>query len=273
VIGRGGRTTAPACSTPPNRLQAAESILHFRLPERTLTGARISGFLVRMTANVTATISNLRIDNQMVAFTMSVDGDPDGFASTTMEVYDAAGSERQRSDLGKMQVGQTWSAQLDLPHGLEDGDYGVWITALAQNAAGELGTMAQQGVSFLVGRGHVYPSTEAADKRTFTTPPKISGLRLEGTWVVFNMTNSEQFDIEAYHQMYVGRENMNDQQHFHGQELVRAGATQQAHYLLPDGLPDGTYYVGVSVQTEGSDFMEPELMYVRVDGNVITPAP
>lgn len=223
-----------------------------------------------MAANVTPTISDMRIENQMLAFTLTVTGDTDGVAEPFMRVFDAAGNERQRADLGKMLAGQTWQASLDLPHGLEDGDYGVWISVTTKNAAEEMGNFTEQGLSFLVGRGHVYPSTEAADKRGFTAPPKLSALRLEGSWIVFDMTNSEQYDIEVRHEMFIGRENMNDQQKFHGEELVRAGATQQAHYLLPDALPDGQYYVGVTIQTEGSDYAVPELMNLRVDGSVVT---
>jgi hypothetical protein len=87
------------------------------------------------------------------------------------------------------------------------------------------------------------------------------------------MTSNEKHDVEVIHQLLIGRTDMDDQQTFHGEELLRAGATQQGHYLLPESLPDGRYYVGVTVQNEGSDYVMPELMYIQVDGSVITPVP
>ena len=124
-------------------------------------------------ATVSATITNLRIEGQALAFTLAVDGNEGDYAEAMMVVYDAAGTERERTELGRMAAGQSWDATLDLPAAtLEDGDYGAWIFASTTTAAdNQFGTGAEQGVSFLVGRNHIYPSTEHVDKRTFTTPP------------------------------------------------------------------------------------------------------
>jgi hypothetical protein len=222
-------------------------------------------------ATIAATITNLRIENQGLAFSIGVTGDAGGQAAATMMVYDAAGTERERTDLGTMAAGESWDATLDLPGAtLGDGDYGAWVYIGTTAADGQPGPVAQEGISFLVGRGQIYPSREHADKRQFTTPPTLSGIRLEGSWVVFDMTNHDTSDLEVFHQFAIGVVNSGDQQLFHGQELVRAGATQQGHYLLPDGLADGAYLAIVTVQNEGSDFVAPAVMELRVDGNVFT---
>ena len=220
---------------------------------------------------MTATITNLRIEGQSLAFNVSIGGDPGGQASAFMFIYDAAGTERLRSDLGSMVVGDSWDSAIDLPAAtLGDGDYGAWVNVLTKTADDQFGPTAEQGVSFLVGRGQIYPSREHADQRTFTTPPTLSPLRLEGTWVVFDMTNGEHFDLEVAHQLSIGQENVGVLRTFHGQELVRAGATQQGHYLLPDDLADGRYYVTVELRNEGSDFPVAGLAEIQIDGTAIT---
>ena len=152
-----------------------------------------------------------------------------------MVVYDAAGTDRQRTELGTMASGQSWQASLDLPAStLDDGDYGVWVFVTAGTAHNMAGPAVQEGVGFLIGRGRVYPSREQVDQRTFTTPPTLSPLRLEGSWIVFDMTNHETFDIEVSHEFAISLEGSVDPQKFRGLELVRAEATQHGHYLLPD---------------------------------------
>ena len=60
---------------------------------------------------------------------------------------------------------------------------------------------------------------------------------------------------------------------FHGTELLRAGASQQAHYLLPDNLADGRYLAIVTIQNEGSDYVAPAVSGLQIDGGVITVIP
>ncbi len=220
------------------------------------------------------TITNLRIDGQALAFTLAVEGNEGDYGEATMIVYDASGSERERTDLGRLAAGQSWDAVLDLPAAtLDDGDYGAWVFATTTTADGQFGTAAEQGVSFLVGRNHVYPSTEHVDKRTFTTPPTLSPLRLEGTWIVFDMTSHETFDVEVYHEFSIGIQDSGNFETFHGEELLRAGATQQGHYLLPDNLADGQYLAMVTIQNEGSDYVAPALLTLQIDGTVISVLP
>jgi hypothetical protein len=222
-------------------------------------------------ATVAATLTNVRIDDQSIAFTLDVSGDPGGTASAYLFIYDAAGTERERTELGSMSVGQTWEAHLDLPVSkLEDGDYGAWVDVLTKAADGQDGTFAREGVAFLVGRGRVYPSHEHVDQRSFDDPPTLSPLRLEGSWLVFDMTSTAKHDVEVLHRMAIAIAESGNAQEFHGQELLRAGATQQAHYLLPEHLEDGRYVVAVSAQNEGSDYPSVGVLELQVSGGVVT---
>jgi hypothetical protein len=246
--------------------------LSIRLPDRPVRQHRRRGCL-SLVSNIAATISNLRVDGQAITCSISVTGDPGGLGEAYMMVYDAAGTEQQRSELGSIAAGQTWDAHLDLPHGLADGDYGAWVHVLTQDANGTYGQTAEEGVSFLVGRGQIFPSREQADKPSTADPPKISALRLEGSWLVFDMTNAEHFDIEVTHKYSIGVVDSGSFQTFHGQELLRAGHTQQAHYLLPDQLADGRYLIVVEVSVEGSMAMAPEIAEIQVNGGVMTMVP
>jgi hypothetical protein len=221
-------------------------------------------------ANIAATVSNLHIDGHTLVCTIAVTGDPGGKGEPYLWVYDAAGTERSRSDLGVIAAGESWDATLDLPHGLPDGDYGAWIQVLTTATNGDSGPLTQEGVSFLVGRGEIYPSREQADKPGYASPPTISALRLEGTWLVFDMTNEEHYDVEVTHQFSIAKAESGTYQTFHGQELVRAGKTQQAHYLLPEHLEDGAYTLVVEVSTEGSVAMMPAVANIEVRSGVIT---
>ncbi len=225
-------------------------------------------------ATVDATITNLRLEGQALAFTLAVTGDEGGQAWAMMMVYDAAGTERGQTELGTMSAGQSWDALLDLPvSNLDDGDYGAWVYVTTSTADGDGGPSVEQGISFLVGRGHVYPSGEQADKRTFQIPPTLSPLRLEGTWIVFDMTNNDGSDLEVSHQFTISLDDADYIETFRGEELLRAGATQQGHYLLPDNLADGKYTTWVTAQYQGSDLPDAAIMNIQVDGGVITVIP
>ena len=54
---------------------------------------------------------------------------------------------------------------------------------------------------------------------------------------------------------------------------MRAGATQQGHYLLPENLADGKYIVAVTIQNEDSDYIAPTMAALQVDGTVVTVIP
>ena len=183
-------------------------------------------------ATIAATITNLsNREPESLAFSLAVTGDAGGQATATMMVYDAAGTERERTDLGTMAVDESWDANLDLPGStLGDGDYGAWVYVGTTAADGQPGPVAQEGVSFLVGRGQIYPSQEHADKRQFTTPPTLSRMRLEGSWVVFDMTNNDTSDLEVYHQFAVGAAESNDHQMF---ERSRAASARRRHAARP----------------------------------------
>jgi hypothetical protein len=224
-------------------------------------------------AGVSATISDLRIENQQLLGKISVGGDPGGYGEALLVVYDAGGTERHRSDLGRMDAGQQWDMQLDVEgRGLEDGDYGAWIYVTLTGADGSMTEGAQQGVSFLIGRGEVYPSREAADRRDFDAAVEPSNLRVEGSWIVFDMKNTERFDVEVAHELLITNESSTPHT-ANGEELVRAGATQQGHYLMPEQMVDGRHYVSVVVQAQGSDRQMPIGINIDVDQGVVTVAP
>jgi hypothetical protein len=221
----------------------------------------------------TATVSKLRVDDQAIAFTVTIDGPPDSKGEGSMIVYDATGAERSRTDLGALTSDQSWDVWLELPvASLGDGDFYARVIIVTQTAAGEYGGTANEGVSFLVGRGHVYPSTERAADLGHARPPTLSSLRLEGSWVVFDMTNPEAYDLAVTHEFSIGQEGGSFQT-FRGAELLKVGATQQGHYLLPENLVDGKYMLLVSVQTEGSAFPATALAYMLLEGGVFTMVP
>ena len=88
------------------------------------------------------------------------------------------------------------------------------------------------------------------------------------------MTSHETYDVEVYHEFAIGIQESGDLQTFHGEELLRAGATQQGHYLLPDNLADGRYLAVVTIQNEGSEYVgPPAVANLQVDGTVITVLP
>jgi hypothetical protein len=221
-------------------------------------------------ATPSATIADLRIDDQAVAFSVTVDGPEGSKGKGDLIIYDAAGTERSRTDLGELTAGQKWDAWMELPvQSLGDGDYAAWVFVVTDGPDGTFGTNDEKGISFLVGRGRVYPSHEGTPKREITEPPALSPLRLEGSWVVFDMTNSQAYDVPVTHTFMIGQENGRFQE-FHGTELLQAKATQQGHYLLPADLADGKYLATVGVQVEGSDFPSVGLTYILVDRGVFT---
>jgi hypothetical protein len=224
-------------------------------------------------AGPSATISDLQIRDHQLFGRISVVGGAGEYGTATLVVYDAGGTERYRSDLGRMDAGQPWDLQLDIHgSGLEDGDYGAWIWVALNHADGSMGDVVQEGVSFLVGRGQVYPSREPVDRRDFDTPVEPSNMRLEGSWVVFDMKNTARFDVEVAHSFGITNDTGTPYT-AHGEELVRAGATQQGHYLMPEQIPDGTYFMMVVVQAQGSDGQLPISLNIEVRQGVVTVTP
>jgi 2-phospho-L-lactate transferase/gluconeogenesis factor (CofD/UPF0052 family) len=226
-------------------------------------------------AGISATVTNLRIQDQQLLAKITVAGDAGGYAEPMLVLYDAGGTERRRMQLGRMDAGQDWDLMPDLNDGsLEDGDYGAWIYTALTAADGTTSFATEQGISFLVGRGEVYPSREAVDKRTFEAPVEPTNLRLEGSWVVFDMKNTAKHDVEVHHHlMILSSTDSTDPHRASGEELVRAGATQQGHYLLPEQMTDGRYDVSVVVEAQGSDAEMPLLIAIDVRQGVVSVAP
>ena len=77
-------------------------------------------------------------------------------------------------------------------------------------------------------QGHVYPSHERAVALTPMNAPQLTAVRLEGTWVVFEMTNDESFDIEVLHELRLEPPNGGDARVFEGKEVLRGEERRKA---------------------------------------------
>jgi hypothetical protein len=225
----------------------------------------------------TASISDLRIKDGMVAFAIESTGDANVKISLFMTVYDDSGTYRGQSDLGTIDPGESWMAEVDLPvTGLDDGDYNAWVYAYLYDEAdfsSEDQPLAQQGVSFLIGRGRVFASTERASAPGTAVPPRLANVHLNGTWVVFDMINGETYDVATHHELALYDSASNEVHKAHGEELLRPGATQQGHYLLPEGLADGRYSAVVSLSREGSEEPFTGGVGIEVAGTSMTEVP
>lgn len=203
--------------------------------------------------NLSADVTDLRIEGQAAVFSMLVDGPPGSHGWGTLMVYDASGVELSVTHLGDLTPGQPMGADIDLPHQLADGDYTIWVYASVE-APNSLDnpTVGHASTTFLVGRGHIYPSTEAAPDRTNGPAVYAANLRMEGDWAVFDMTNPAAYDVMVTQTLSLTPPSGAEQK-FHGKELIEANATQQAHHLLPNDLADGTYFLAADVLADGHD--------------------
>jgi hypothetical protein len=227
-----------------------------------------------MATKHSAEVTGLRIDDQAVVFSATVDGPEGAKGEGRMTIYDASGTQRSLTELGELTLGQRWDAWLELPaETLGDGDYAVWVEVWTTQPGSSDSSQDAKSAGFLVGRGRVYPSSEQVAKREFDMSVTMSTPRLEGSWVVFDMTNPHDHDVPVTHEVWVG----NDDAQWgplRGEELLQAGATQQAHHLLPADLANGRYRVVTSVTIEGS--LVPSglgAIEILVDGEVVTIVP
>jgi hypothetical protein len=211
-------------------------------------------------ADPTISISDLRIDGQSVVFTIDFTGAPELEATSHLRIYDSSSEMKKEEELYRAPLSDVHqhSGTYDLPAGtLGDGDFTVWVEANLwerdpESRSGMSVADASKGVSFLVGRGRVYPSSEAAPAIDAETVITIENLRLEGTWVVFDLVNSADHDVSVDHLIRFGLTEEDELQEMKGREVVNTKATQAAHYLLPEALPDGSYSVYAHAQVEGA---------------------
>ena len=126
-------------------------------------------------ADPTISITDLRVEGQAAVFTIDFTGAPELEAESHLRIYDAATQMRKEDELYRASLSDVHqhSGSWDLPADeLEDGDFTAWIEAYLweRNADGGRAVASERkGVSFLVGRGQVYPSTEAAPPSTRRT--------------------------------------------------------------------------------------------------------
>lgn len=229
----------------------------------------------------TVEITELRVAGQAAEFAVQFGGDPTAKAMTWIEIYDSTESLVKHEVLYEAPLSQAnaHGGSYDLPAAqLDDGDYTVWLRCQLQAADGADGMPgmllkdASAGVSFLVGRHHVYPSGEQAHERDGTTSVELANLRLEGTWVVFDMVNSAAHDVSVDHELGV----WDGSSYVHnatGRELVNQKATQQGHHLLPEQLADGTYSIQVTAQVEGANGIRFAEIDVESYGGALTVVP
>jgi hypothetical protein len=92
---------------------------------------------------------------------------------------------------------------------------------------------------------------------------------VDGSWVVFEMTNVCSYDVPANYDVEVGPAG-GPYHEFHGEELLQANATQQGHYLLPEDLDDGSYTVSVTGTVQGNLSAAGAELSIQVSGGVIT---
>lgn len=234
--------------------------------------------------DLSVAIDHIEIKDQQVSYAISFAGTTTDAAkpaaAVSVKVYDASGTERWNHDEqvadGFLGTPQQWETAL--PTDLEDGDYAAWVWAWLWDDAGDDLTLgpddqktASQGVSFLVGRGRIYASTEAVAARNGGDEIEVGDPRLQGTWVITDVKNKATYDVPTAHSLIVFVDA--DQLEVKGEELVQAGATQQLNHLLPDDLPDGNHPAMVSVRPEGSDVDLMKTLRIEKHGDVVALVP
>jgi hypothetical protein len=234
-------------------------------------------------ADPTISITDLLIDGQAVVFTIDFTGAPELDAQSYLRIYDSSTELRKEQELYRALLSEVnqHSGTYDLPGGdLGDGDFTVWIEAHLwerdpESRSGMAVANETKGVSFLVGRGRVYPSSEAAPAIDAENVIKIENLRLEGTWVVFDLVNSADHDVSVDHWIRFGRLEEEDDEFpaMKGREVVNAKATQSAHHLLPEALPDGSYAVYAHSQVEGAPYEDLVGLNFQAHGGALTVGP
>ena len=232
-------------------------------------------------ADPTVSITDLRIDGQAVVFIVDFTGDPEVVAASDLYIYDATHDLKKYDELGKWPLSQVHQhtghyeiTAKDLP----DGDYAAWIKSyltVDDPATGVPTYPAEEtkGVSFLVGRGRVYASSEEAHAEDEgNAVVHLSNLRLNGTWVEFDMENKATHDVSVDHGIMLHKPDGSIQE-IEGREIVNASATQAAHHLLPEALPDGSYAVTATASVEGRKALDMADLKFEIHDGAITVVP
>ena len=226
-------------------------------------------------------IEQLLLNDQSATVKVTFTGPPDATGTSTLKIYDASQVEKWSLELYSEVLGTIWQheANIDLPIAdLADGDYGLWVFASlegptpADGYGGEPLADKSEGVSFLVGRGRAYRSGEAVHPLEGEFPVVIDAVRLEGTWVVIDMKNSANHDVPVRHRISLMLDS-SEVHTAHGEELVNANVTQQAHHLLPESLADGSYALWSYVQAEGVAGESEVVTWFEVHDGAITLTP
>ena len=218
-----------------------------------------------------AKFESMRIQDQQLAFSLTIVGAQGAYGEAQMAVYNAAGAYLGGSTLGRFEAGQPWTAALDIAGSAKDGDgdYAAWVTVTLTDENGDYVGLTEEGVSFLVGRGHIYPTTEKPGAIGMDDLPEMGPLRLEGDWAVADIKNPHAYDIPITHQLMVFAAGDSLVHHAKGQELLQSKATQQLHHLMPNGLANGTYslFMGANVDGVHGDIISTARVEVQ-DGQI-----
>ena len=235
--------------------------------------------------DLSVTIDDIDIADQKLVYSATFAGTSTDTltpkAVVSVRVYDASGTERWSQEEpvaeGFLTAPQRWETAL--PTDLDDGDYAAWAWATIWDDSSDdnaLGAgdhkVASQGVNFLVGRGRIYASTEAVAPRNSGEELNLGDPRLQGTWIVTDVTNTAAYDVSTAHSLnlFLGTDLFGEVK---GEELVHANATQQINHLLPEGMPDGRYTAVVVVVPEAADLEHTRSVELEKNGDVLAVVP
>jgi hypothetical protein len=226
----------------------------------------------------TAEILDLSVEGGTLLYQTRVTGPADLTVDMIFTVYDADGVERWRQEYawGTDPFAREMNTQIEWPVGTfaDSTDYGAWLHIWVKDASQTVVASAEKGVAFMTGRGMAYASTEAPPQESSKDAMRvlIQNTRLEGSWVVFDMYNNASHDLEVTHILEVTVSDTDELlAKTSGDELVRAGATQQAHHLLPETLANGRYTLMPLLDIHGTGAPWPgDAIGILVEDGVIT---
>ena len=224
-----------------------------------------------------AEILNLAVEGGTLVYETQITGPEDLNVEMIFVVYDASGEERWRQEYewGTDPFARAMNTQIEWPAGTfaDNTDYGAWLHIWLKDAAGTVVGSAEKGVSFMTGRGQAYASTEPPPEHTSNTAFDVlaQNCRVEGTWVVFDLHNTTDHDVQVTHLLEVSNSAGETLAKTSGDEVVRGKAVQQAHHLLPENLANGQYILMPLIDVHGSGAEWPgDAVTIEVDDGVIT---
>jgi hypothetical protein len=234
-----------------------------------------------MPHQVQITINGLRLNDGWVEFDAALDPPLAASARAELVVVDGDGHDVYRTQMDELPIGDDGrlsGLSMVVPGDqLQNGEHVAWVRVIVIGSDHvDYAESEYEGVSCLVHSGRVYASTEAPPELpTETTAVQLENPRLEGDWVVCDIVNSAAHDVQCNHEMRVNGESgrVAEEQ---GEERVGGGARQQIHYLLPQGLADGDYWIDLEARVAGdiSDYGGGvTMLHIDVRDGIVTVIP